>query len=99
MKATLTIGTVKRDLAIGQTLSDWSFIVSSAGAQVARQDVAVPTADFDLPPGDYTATAQRFDSTGAAFGGVATAAFTVDAPPPVVPDQGDAADSLAVTLS
>jgi hypothetical protein len=95
MNATLIIGTVKRDLAPGQVLTDWSFIVSSNGAQVARQDVAVPTASFDLPPGDYTATAQRFDSTGAAFGGVASASFTVVQPP----EQGDAADTLTVTLA
>lgn len=97
MKVTLTIATVKQDLAApDQVLTDWQFIVSSQGAQVGRQDVALTTADFELAPGAYTATAQRFDSGGNAFGGSASVDFTV----PAVPvEQGDAVGTLSVTLS
>lgn len=97
MKVTFVIGTVKQDLAPGQVLGDWRFaVVNAEGAPVETKDLPDRTAVFDLPPGDYSATAQRFDTTGAAFGSTASATVTV---PPLPIEQGDAAATLTVTLS
>lgn len=84
MNVILTVETVKLPLAANQTLTDWVFIIASPTAQVARQDVSVPTATFELPDGAYSATAQRFDSGGNAFGSQVSATFTVTTPTAVV---------------
>jgi hypothetical protein len=91
----LTIGTVTQDLAQGQVLGQWSFVVtdaSGATVQDVKQDDPIFSADY--PVGDYTAKACRLDTTGAEFGNTVTAQFTVAAVA-----QGAAAASLTVTLS
>lgn len=98
MKVTLNIGTVKQDMTPGQVLGDWRFIVTLAATAevVATKGTGDTSTMFDLPAGDYAATAQRFDTLGLAFGGAASVTFTV---PPVVADQGDAAANLSVSFS
>lgn len=43
------------------------------------QDVTGTSAVFDLPAGDYTATAQRLDAAGVALGAAVSQVFTVPA--------------------
>src|SRR5258708_6892853 len=112
MKVILNVEIVKIPLVAGRVLTDWVFIISNGTSQVGRQDVAIPTAEFELLDGNYTATAQRFDSGGNAFGAQVSASFTVTTPAAAVDqvvttdpveaaavETGDAAGSMTVTMS
>lgn len=95
---TLVITPVATNLAPGQVLSDWSFVVADgAGTAIQAVKQPSPTFVFDLSvPGVYTANAVRLDNTGANFGNVVTASFTI---PTSGATQGDAAAALTVVLS
>ena len=72
-----------KDLVVPATTVAGQFEVAiedSSGTKTA-QKVNAPTATFDnVVPGDYTASVQLLDSTGAPLGDKATAAFNVPAP-------------------
>jgi len=85
MNVTLIIGTTPLALAVDQVLGDWVVNVSVLSGEVSslyqRVDSATPTIVLnDVPPGSYTATAQRFDTGGNAFGQQVSASFEVPAP-------------------
>jgi hypothetical protein len=91
---TATIETVKLDLAEGQTLGGWRFGLTDPSGTITTQDLDVPVILIALTvAGDYTITGQRLDSTGALFGDQVSGVFTIP-----VPEQGDAASSITVTL-
>ena len=119
MNVTLNIGTVSIPLtSADQVLGDWIFVVSvmngDVGSLYKRIDSTTPTAELESPPpGSYSATAQRFDTGGNAFGSQVSATFSIPEPV-VIPAEavaaltttqiapvamGEAAGTLTVTLS
>lgn len=119
MDVILNIETTQIPLATPtQVLGDYIFNVSVLTGEVSslyhRIDSESPSALLtDVPAGNYTVTAQRFDTGGNAFGNAVNGAFTVEnlVQPTEEPsfssenvDQndtlfGEAASSLVVTLS
>ncbi|MDR5813334.1 hypothetical protein QCE62_06975 [Caballeronia sp. LZ033] len=101
MKVTVAVAVVSASLPAGVTAGLLRLaIVDSIGTVVQQQDVSGTSADFDgLSAGDYTATAQRLDSTGAPLGDAVASPFTV-------PSDGsggatgtyDAPQSITVTV-
>jgi hypothetical protein len=90
----LVLATARQTLPAGTKFAGQ--YVFSVGDSVPTQAVNAKTATFaQLAPGDYTATAQSLDDTGAAFGPVMSAQFTV---PVDGADQWDAPASLTVTI-
>lgn len=84
MNVNFKVNTVPLALAVAQALGDWVFVVSHAGDSPSLfQRIDSPSASAsinDVPTGSYTATAQRFDTGGNAFGLQVTASFEVPEP-------------------
>jgi hypothetical protein len=102
MRVIVTVSTSTTALPAGVIAGILHFAINdSTGAAVATQDVATGiTAEFDaLSPGDYTATAIRMDSTGAALGSAVSGAFTIPAVTPADPAMPAATYEAPVSLS